>query len=139
MGWSYGGFMTLMLMTAPDTPFKAGAAGAPPTQWGLYDTAYTERYMGKPDENKAGYAYADINNRLDNLKPGSLLLLHGMADDNVIFENSTRVMSALQKKAIPFEMALYPGERHSVPGSKTKGLSVLKKHLEFFARKLQGQ
>lgn len=139
MGWSYGGFMTLMLMTAPDTPFKAGAAGAPPTQWGLYDTAYTERYMGKPDENKAGYAYADINNRLDNLKPGSLLLLHGMADDNVIFENSTRVMSALQKKAVPFEMALYPGERHSAPGSKTKGLSVLKKHLEFFARKLQGQ
>jgi dipeptidyl-peptidase 4 len=139
MGWSYGGFMTLMLMTAPNTPFKAGAAGAPPTQWGLYDTAYTERYMGKPEENKAGYAYADINNRLDNLKPGGLLLLHGMADDNVIFENSTRVMSALQKKAIPFEMALYPGERHSAPGSKTKGLSVLKKHLEFFARKLGGQ
>lgn len=139
MGWSYGGFMTLMLMTVENTPFKAGAAGAPPTQWSLYDTAYTERYMGKPDENKAGYAYSDINNRLDRLKPGSLLLLHGMADDNVIFENSTRVMAALQKKAIPFEMALYPGERHSAPGSKTKGLSVLKTHLSFFDRKLKGQ
>ena len=139
MGWSYGGFMTLMLLTAPNTPFKAGAAGAPPTEWSLYDTAYTERYMGKPDENKAGYAYSDINTRLDALKPGSLLLLHGMADDNVIFENSTRVISALQKKAIPFEMALYPGERHSAPGSKTKGLSVLKTHLEFFDRKLKGQ
>lgn len=139
MGWSYGGFMTLMLMTAENTPFKAGAAGAPPTEWSLYDTAYTERYMGKPDENKAGYAYSDINNRLDRLKPGSLLLLHGMADDNVIFENSTRVMAALQKKAIPFEMALYPGERHSAPGSKTKGLSVLKTHLAFFDRKLKGQ
>ena len=138
MGWSYGGFMTLMLLTAENTPFKAGAAGAPPTEWSLYDTAYTERYMGKPDENKAGYAYSDINNRLDNLKPGSLLLLHGMADDNVIFENSTRVMAALQKKAIPFEMALYPGERHSAPSSKTKGLSVLKTHLEFFDRKLKG-
>jgi dipeptidyl-peptidase-4 len=139
MGWSYGGFMTLMLMTAPNTPFKAGAAGAPPTEWSLYDTAYTERYMGKPEENKAGYAYSDIVTRLDNLKPGSLLLLHGMADDNVIFENSTRVIAALQKKAVPFEMALYPGERHSAPGSKTKGLSVLNKHLEFFDRKLKGQ
>lgn len=139
MGWSYGGFMTLMLLTADNTPFKAGAAGAPPTEWGLYDTAYTERYMGTPADNKAGYAYSDINTRLDKLKPGSLLLLHGMADDNVIFENSTRVIAALQKKAIPFEMALYPGERHSVPGSKTKGLSVLNTHLEFFDRKLKGQ
>jgi len=139
MGWSYGGFMTLMLLTAENTPFKAGAAGAPPTEWGLYDTAYTERYMGTPADNKAGYAYADINTRVARLKPGSLLLLHGMADDNVIFENSTRLIAELQKKAIPFEMALYPGERHSAPGSKTKGLSVLKTHLEFFGRKLKGQ
>ena len=119
--------------------FCRGAAGAPPTEWGLYDTAYTERYMGTPADNKAGYAYSDINTRLDKLKPGSLLLLHGMADDNVIFENSTRVIAALQRKAIPFEMALYPGERHSAPGSKTKGLSVLNTHLEFFDRKLKGQ
>lgn len=139
MGWSYGGFMTLMLLTADNTPFKAGAAGAPPTEWSLYDTAYTERYMGKPDENKDGYAYADIIGRIGKLKPGSLLLLHGMADDNVIFENSTRLMAALQKQAIPFETMLYPGERHSAPGSKTKGLHVLKTHLAFFDRKLKGQ
>ncbi|KQV58359.1 MULTISPECIES: S9 family peptidase [unclassified Caulobacter] len=139
MGWSYGGFMTLMLLTADNTPFKAGAAGAPPTEWSLYDTAYTERYMGKPDENKAGYAYADINTRIGKLAPGSLLLLHGMADDNVIFENSTRLMSALQKQAIPFETMLYPGERHSAPGSKTKGLHVLKTHLSFFDRRLRGE
>lgn len=139
MGWSYGGFMTLMLMTAPDTPFKAGAAGAPPTEWGLYDTHYTEQFMGKPDENKDGYANSDVLNRLKNLKPSSLLLLHGMADDNVIFENSTRLIAALETKAIPFEMMLYPGERHSAPGSKTKGLHVLKTHLEFFDRQLKGQ
>ncbi len=139
MGWSYGGFMTLMLLTADNTPLKAGAAGAPPTEWGLYDTAYTERYMGTPAQNKDGYARSDILNRLDKLKPGSLLLLHGMADDNVIFENSTRLIAALQKKAIPFEMALYPGERHSAPGSKTKGLHVLKTHQGFFDRKLKGQ
>ncbi len=139
MGWSYGGFMTLMLMTAPDTPFKAGAAGAPPTEWGLYDTHYTEQFMGKPDENKDGYARSDVLGRLTGLKPNSLLLLHGMADDNVIFENSTRLIAALQKNAIPFEMMLYPGERHSAPGSKTKGLHVLKTHLEFFDRQLKGR
>jgi dipeptidyl-peptidase-4 len=139
MGWSYGGFMTLMLLTADNTPFKAGAAGAPPTEWGLYDTAYTERYMGTPADNKDGYARSDILNRLDKLKPGSLLLLHGMADDNVIFENSTRLIAGLQKKSIPFEMMLYPGERHSAPGSKTKGLHVLKTHLGFFDRKLKGE
>ena len=139
MGWSYGGFMTLMLMTAPDTPFKAGAAGAPPTAWQLYDTHYTEQFMGTPDENKDGYANSDVIGRLKNLKPNSLLLLHGMADDNVIFENSTRLIAAMQKAAIPFEMMLYPGERHSAPGSKTKGLHVLKTHLEFFDRQLKGQ
>jgi dipeptidyl-peptidase-4 len=139
MGWSYGGFMTLMLLTAPDTPFKAGASGAPPTEWGLYDTHYTEQFMGKPDENKDGYAQSDVLNRLKTLKPNSLLLLHGMADDNVIFENSTRLIAAMQKNAIPFEMMLYPGERHSAPGSKTKGLHVLKTHLEFFDRQLKGQ
>ena len=139
MGWSYGGFMTLMLLTAPDNPFKAGAAGAPPTEWGLYDTHYTEQFMGKPDENKDGYANSDVLNRLKILKPNSLLLLHGMADDNVIFENSTRLIAALQKNATPFEMMLYPGERHSAPGSKTKGLHVLKTLLEFFDRQLKGQ
>jgi dipeptidyl-peptidase-4 len=139
MGWSYGGFMTLMLMTAENTPFKAGAAGAPPTEWGLYDTHYTEQFMGKPDDNKDGYANSDVIARLGRLKPGSLLLLHGMADDNVIFENSTRLIAAMQKSAIPFEMMLYPGERHSAPGSKTKGLHVLKTHLEFFDRQLKGQ
>lgn len=139
MGWSYGGFMTLMLLTAPDNPFKAGAAGAPPTEWGLYDTHYTEQFMGKPDENKDGYANSDALTRLKNLKPNSLLLLHGMADDNVIFENSVRLIAALQKNATPFEMMLYPGERHSAPGSKTKGLHVLKTHLEFFDRQLKGE
>lgn len=139
MGWSYGGFMTLMLMTAENTPFKAGAAGAPPTAWGLYDTHYTEQFMGKPDENKDGYARSDVLNRLNRLKPDSLLLLHGMADDNVIFENSTRLIAALQKNATPFEMMLYPGERHSAGSSKAKGLHVLDTHLEFFDRKLKGQ
>ena len=139
MGWSYGGFMTLMLLTAENTPFAAGAAGAPPTDWALYDTHYTERFMGTPAGNPEGYRRSDVLGRLDRLKPGALLLLHGMADDNVIFENSTRLMAALQARGIPFATMLYPGERHSVIRSRTKGLHVMKTHLDFFDRKLKGE
>lgn len=136
MGWSQGGFVTLMTLTAKDTPFAAGAAGAPPTEWGLYDTAYTERYMSTPQANADGYAKSDVLNRLDNMKPGSLLLMHGMADDNVLLANSTRVMAALQKKSIPFELMLYPGERHGVRGNE-KNLQRYRLYLDFFNRKLK--
>ncbi len=138
-GWSYGGFMVNQLLTVPNTPFAAGISGAPPTAWGFYDTHYTEQFMGTPDENKDGYAASDVLNRLANLKPGSLLLMHGMADDNVIFENSTRLIAALQKKDIAFELMLYPGERHGAAGSRAKGAHVLRTQLDFFARKLGGK
>jgi len=135
-GWSYGGFTTLMALTAPETPFHAGMAGAPPTEWSLYDTAYTERYMGKPSENPAGYAASDVLNRLDRLRPGSLLLVHGMADDNVIFANTTRLMQALQARATPFELMLYPGQRHGIRGEKLQ-LHRWLTTADFFDRKLQ--
>ena len=136
MGWSQGGFVTMMAMTAKDTPFAAGAAGAPPTQWALYDTAYTERYMSTPAANPEGYKNSDVLNRIDNLKPGSLLLMQGMADDNVQFSNSTRVMLALQQKGVPFELMLYPGERHGVRGNP-KNLQRYRLYLDFFTRKLK--
>ena len=135
-GWSQGGFVTLMAMTAKDTPFAAGAAGAPPSQWQLYDTAYTERYMSTPQANPEGYAAGDVLNRIDNLKPGSLLLMHGMADDNVQLTNSTRVMAALQKKGVPFELMLYPGERHGLKGNE-RNLQRFRLQLDFFNRKLK--
>jgi len=138
MGWSQGGFVTMMAMTAKDTPFAAGAAGAPPTQWALYDTAYTERYMSTPQDNPQGYANSDVLNRIDNLKPGSLLLMQGMADDNVQFSNSTRVMLALQKKGVPFELMLYPGERHGIHGND-RNLQRYRLYLDFFTRKLKPQ
>ncbi len=135
-GWSQGGFVTLMAMTAKDTPFAAGAAGAPPSQWQLYDTAYTERYMSTPQDNPKGYAGGDVLNRIDNLKPGELLLMHGMADDNVQLTNSTRVMAALQKKGVPFELMLYPGERHGLKGNE-RNLQKFRLQLDFFNRKLK--
>ena len=136
MGWSQGGFVTLMALTAKNTPFAAGNAGAPPTQWELYDTAYTERYMSTPQDNPDGYAKSDVLNRLENLKPGSLLLMQGMSDDNVQLSNSTRVMAALQKTGVPFELMLYPGERHGLKGNE-RNLQKFRLQLDFFNRKLK--
>ena len=83
-GWSYGGYMTLMcLMQAPDA-FAAGVAGAPVTDFALYDTHYTERYLSTPQANAAGYAASNVLSYADKLSR-PLLLVHGMADDNVLF------------------------------------------------------
>jgi dipeptidyl-peptidase-4 len=140
MGWSYGGFMTIRLLTAPDSPFKAGAAGGPPSDWRFYDTHYTERYMGDPRTDAAAYDKAALLPRLPELaKPGAprLLLLHGMADDNVVFENSTRVMAALQAQSTPFDLMLYPGERHGIREPK-KEVQLWETYLAFFKRTLGG-
>jgi dipeptidyl-peptidase-4 len=137
MGWSNGGFMTLMLLTAPDSPYAAGMAGAPVTDESLYDTAYTERYMGTTADNPAGYANAEVTARLGRLKPGVLMIEHGMADDNVTFDNSTRVIYALQSKAVPFEMMTYPGLRHRAGWTDNHKRHRAITTLDFFARKLK--
>lgn len=133
-GWSYGGFMVLMMMTDPRFDLEAGASGAPVTEWALYDTHYTERFMGTPEGNAAGYEASDVLNRLENLE-GRLLIMHGMADDNVIFENATRVINALQERSMPFEMMLYPGQRHGVRGNP-RLLQQWRTWLDFFGREL---
>ena len=132
MGWSYGGFMSLMALTEPDMGLTSAIAGAPPTEWSLYDTHYTERYMSTPEANAAGYAASDAVPRLPNLT-GRLLLMHGMADDNVILENSTRVIDALQASSIPFELMLYPGQRHGVRGNERQ-LQQWRTYLDFLDR-----
>ena len=112
-GWSYGGYMTLMLMfKAPDL-FKAGVAGAPVTDWGLYDTHYTERYLGTPQNNAAGYAASSVLTYAQDLK-GSLLVMHGMADDNVLFLHSTKLFRKLQDLGKPFDVMVYPGAKHGL-------------------------
>lgn len=132
MGWSYGGFMSLMALTEPKMGLASAIAGAPPTEWSLYDTHYTERYMSTPEANAAGYAASDAIPRLPNLT-GRLLLMHGMADDNVILENSTRVIDALQASSIPFELMLYPGQRHGVRGNERQ-LQQWRMYLDFLDR-----
>jgi dipeptidyl-peptidase-4 len=112
-GWSYGGYMTLMLMFRAPEVFRAGIAGAPVTDWRLYDTHYTERYLGKPQDNAAGYAASSALSYAKGLK-GSLLVIHGMADDNVLFLHSTKLFRALQDLNKPFDVMVYPGGKHGL-------------------------
>jgi dipeptidyl-peptidase-4 len=141
MGWSYGGYMTIRLLTEPGSGFVAGAAGGPPSDWRLYDTHYTERYMGDPRVDGVAYDKAALIPRLPELaKPAAprLLLLHGMADDNVVLENSTRIMAALQDQSTPFDLMLYPGQRHGIR-TPTKEVQLWEAYLAFFKRALGGQ
>jgi dipeptidyl-peptidase-4 len=137
MGWSYGGYMTIRLLTEPGSGFKAGAAGGPPADWRNYDTHYTERYMGQPQARAAAYDASSLIPRLKNLN-GRLLLLHGMADDNVTFDNGTRIMAELQNQSKTFDLDDFPGQRHGVKGP-ARQLQLWKTYLEFFARNLGGE
>ena len=114
-GWSYGGYMTLKQLETDPGLYAAGISGAPVTNWELYDTHYTERYMGTPQADTEAYETASaIPNAADISDP--LLIIHGMADDNVVFENATAVIAAMQEANVPFEMMLYPGYTHRVSG-----------------------
>jgi dipeptidyl-peptidase-4 len=118
-GWSYGGYMTLMMLAKGSDVIAAGASVAPVTDWRLYDTCYTERYLGTPQGNARGYAESSVFSALDGLK-SPLLLAHGMADDNVLFVNSTRLMSELQRRGVQFELMTYPGAKHGLSTPQMK-------------------
>ncbi|WP_257303472.1 S9 family peptidase [Geothrix campi] len=110
-GWSYGGFMTTYGLTHSKA-WKLGIAGAPVTDWHLYDSIYTERYMGLPSDNKAGYESSSVLKAAGNLS-GRLLLLHGTLDDNVHPQNTVMLIDALQKAGFPVQMVPLPGSDHS--------------------------
>lgn len=110
-GWSYGGYMALhMLMQNPDL-YASGVAGAPVSDWKFYDTAYTERYMGHPEKDAKAYEASSPLSYVDTLED-PLLVIHGMADDNVVFQNTVKLIDVLQKKGKTFELMTYPGEKH---------------------------
>jgi dipeptidyl-peptidase 4 len=115
-GWSNGGYIALMLLAQASGDYACGIAGAPVVDWALYDTHYTERYMDHPERNPDGYRHANVLTHLDGLR-SQLLLIHGMADDNVLFTHSTQLMSALQRRGTPFELMTYPGAKHGLRGS----------------------
>ena len=134
-GRSYGGYMTTMLLGKASNDIAAGVAVAPVTDWSLYDSMYTERYLGRPQDNKAGYVRSATFAWLDGLS-SPLLLIHGMADDNVLFTNSTKLMAALQERDVAFELMTYPGGKHqlSTPEMKIHAFSLIE---DFFNRKVK--
>ncbi|MFO7276635.1 MAG: S9 family peptidase [Pseudomonadota bacterium] len=112
-GWSYGGYMALMCILQAPGHFAAAVAGAPVTDWRLYDTHYTERFMDTPQANPEGYEAGDARTYAARLR-GSLLVIHGMADDNVLFTHSTTLFKALQDAGKPFDVMVYPGSKHGL-------------------------
>ena len=110
-GWSYGGFQTLTTMSRPDSPFRCGIAIAPVTDWRLYDSAYTERYMRRPQVNESGYNLSNLTDKGDRLN-GKLLIVHGLADDNVHAQNTLLYIESLVQANKQFEMQIYPDDNH---------------------------
>jgi dipeptidyl-peptidase-4 len=128
-GWSYGGFMTAnALLNAPDV-FRCGVAGAPVTNWLNYDTIYTERYMGLPADNPDGYKNTALPAKAANLK-GRLMIMHNFEDDNVLFQNTLQLISALEQAGKTFDFVLYPQKSHGVSGSLARQMNEAM--LEFF-------
>jgi len=121
-GHSYGGFMTAFALTH-SRQFAGGIAGAPPTDWRLYDTIYTERYMDTPQNNPEGYERTSVVKAAKNLH-GQLLLLHGEIDDNVHVENTFKLVNALQEADKKFQLMIYPKSRHGIGGIHYQRLAV---------------
>lgn len=133
-GWSFGGYLTLYsLLHAPDL-FKAGVAGAPVTDWRNYDTIYTERYMGLPDKNAEGYRKSS-NVLAAGQLAGKLMMVCNFEDDNVLFQNTMQMMTALHKANKEFEFMLYPQKTHGVSGNLSEGMQ--QQMTDFFERNLR--
>ncbi|MFC5742242.1 S9 family peptidase [Dyella tabacisoli] len=135
-GWSYGGYMTTMMLSKASDELVGGVAVAPVTDWRLYDTFYTERYLGRPQDNEAGYTRSSPLAWLDGLT-AKLYLVHGMADDNVLFLNSTKLMAELQKRGTQFQFMAYPGAKHglNLPGQRGHVYHLI---ADFFERQVKG-
>jgi dipeptidyl-peptidase 4 len=134
-GGSYGGYMTLeALFNAPGV-FKAGIADAPVSDWKLYDTIYTERYMGRPQDNAEGYKNSSPVNEAGSLK-GKLMLVHGTGDDNVHFANSVEVLNALIDSGLyPDQLMVFPGRGHGISDAAARALSI-QRTMDFILKNL---
>ena len=139
-GWSYGGYMSLMMLGQTDD-YAAGVVGAPVTEWQLYDTAYTERYLGSPVQGDPNYTKGSYENSnvwpyLDGITE-PFLLIHGMSDDNVVFRNSTKLMDEMHKRsAHNMQVMTYPSEKHGFRKEHNK-IHRGRLILEFFLTEFQ--
>jgi dipeptidyl-peptidase 4 len=133
-GWSYGGYMTLYSLANAPSVFRAGIAGAPVTEWRNYDTIYTERYMGLPEENPEGYKRSSPQTNAGDIS-ARLLIVHNLEDDNVHFQNTVQMANALEKAGKQFQMLVYPQKSHGVTGPVRK--QMLQAMMEFFDKSLK--
>jgi dipeptidyl-peptidase-4 len=136
-GWSYGGYMTTYALTHAPGTFAAGAAVAPVTDWRLYDSIYTERYMGSPEENPEGYAMGSVLGSVANLVD-PLLVIHGTGDDNVHVQHTLQLADRAWRAGVRFDLMLFPNLAHGIraPGSH---LQVFGAIADFFERHLVEQ
>lgn len=118
-GWSFGGYMTSLALTKGADTFKLGIAVAPVTNWRYYDSIYTERFMGTPQENPSGYDDNSPTNFAHLLK-GKLYIIHGTADDNVHFQNAMEFSEALIQHKKQFDFMAYPDKNHGIYGGNTR-------------------
>ena len=131
-GWSYGGYMASLCILRGADVFKAATAVAPVTQWELYDSIYTERYMRRPADNPKGYAESSPLPLAEKLK-GAFLLVHGTADDNVHFQNSARLAAEFEKHNKQFRAMYYPGKHHGIEGVSLHVFTMIS---DFFTQNL---
>jgi len=118
-GWSYGGFMSLNVITQAPDVYRMAIAVAPVTHWKFYDTIYTERYNGLPQDNAAGYDKGSPLTYAKNLR-GRLLMVHGSGDDNVHYQNTETMVNAFVAANRPFSLMVYPNRNHSISGGTTR-------------------
>lgn len=130
-GWSYGGYLSALCLARRPDVFRAACAGAPVTSWDGYDTHYTERYLGTPQENPEGYAGASVLTHVEGLRDRHLLLVHGLVDENVHFRHTARLVQALVEADIDHELLLHPRERH-LPRSESERAAMERRILGFF-------
>ncbi|NPV60617.1 MAG: prolyl oligopeptidase family serine peptidase [Actinobacteria bacterium] len=132
-GKSFGGFLTLYALIHAPEVFRCGVAGSGPTDWSYYDTIYTERYMGTPVENPAGYAAAELVSRASGIG-AEPLIIHGLADTNVHLQNSVNFIQALERADKPFSFVPLPNEDHHYEGD---GLATALSHsVAYFLRQM---
>ncbi|XP_052248181.1 dipeptidyl peptidase 4-like isoform X2 [Dreissena polymorpha] len=119
-GWSYGGYLTASVLGRGSEVFDCGMSVAPVTAWTYYDTVYTERYMGLPDENSEAYNYANVSRYAENFKKSTFMLVHGTGDDNVHFQNSAHLARALTEANVYFRSQFYIDQQHSINGGNSR-------------------
>jgi dipeptidyl-peptidase-4 len=133
-GWSYGGFMSLMCLARGADTFKVAVAGAPVTAWEGYDTHYTERYLGTPQENPEGYAASGVLPYVGQIT-GNLLVIHGLIDENVHFRHTAWLLNALTAARVPYDLRVFPDERH-MPRKQEDRVFMEEQIRDYFLRHL---